>query len=959
MITKADEETQADGSVDLSDYDDSHPFRYIIFAHAGSDWQSDVFGESPNDIPTFFVTLGEPHDLVGGGRLSECSVIPETTNTAATADHKAYKGSIAAALYHEFGHALGLVDIYSTSTGLPSVGIWDLMDSGTNLAANVGYYDEENDVVVPEPVVGLLPPSLSAWDKWFLGWVALDEVDNREAAYKLPAVQVPRDEYHLYPAQLGDFDLRHPQVLKAGVSPREFFLLENRWVPLDYRETPYDEPFFFQSDPETGVILYLGGTLEGEDRNTGYYDFFLPAGGLLVWQVNMDRIEPNLEWNTVNAYGDGLRLVEADGIQDIGVLDAYVLGFFGSWRDPFGPDSGYTEFYQEGYPSSRAFDHSWTGVAAHDIAADSDISSAVMQFQATVDPLVAGYPFTVAPLDSVAAAALGGDAGPRALAPGSLTPLPGEDEPVICFADAPAASWQGDAYRATLFALRADGTPRYAAVTDLPNAAVHEFDAVLAGPPLQVELADGEGLVFASVAGTVSAMTSAAEDDAPTWRWTWSEADTLSFGPLTEAVPGAQDTPQRIFCVAGSQSLYLLDLAGQVVGSPLDLSGLAGGPVGTMVAAPVALAPIASARGSFAIFAVEGWYLVEQDDAGLVAGPQLFAYDRRLNSGEALERALINTADGQLLIAFDSEGSNGAWRLHSAGEADYEIWQGAVDEALVAEPAVADLDGNGQDDLVLVTRQRILAMQPDGVSLTGYPVQLTNLFPVPDTTRIVGPLVVCDADGDGVNEVFFNSDRGHLFGLDALGSLLARTPFLWGDQGALGLTVGPGRSSENERVLWLVSGGGRRGPPLDRQLYNGRIAGYSLRGSGSAAQGTSEWLAAAGGARRQGPEGEPNDLGSAAPATASAAQPIYYPNPLSGTELTVRFYSHTSRAAQLAIYNLEGEQVLAMVIPVQAQQINEQPVTLGGLASGLYMCRLQRETATGVETTVSTLAIER
>ena len=36
MIAKADQETQADGSVDLGDYDDSNPFAYVIFAHAGA-----------------------------------------------------------------------------------------------------------------------------------------------------------------------------------------------------------------------------------------------------------------------------------------------------------------------------------------------------------------------------------------------------------------------------------------------------------------------------------------------------------------------------------------------------------------------------------------------------------------------------------------------------------------------------------------------------------------------------------------------------------------------------------------------------------------------------------------------------------------------------------------------------------------------------------------------------------
>jgi len=372
MIRSADAGTQADGSVDLSDYADDDPFTYIIFAHAGSDWQSDIAADSPNDIPTFFVALGEAEPLLGGGQLSECSVIPETTT------QDGFQGSIAAALYHEFGHALGLVDIYSTWTGLPQVGIWDLMDSGTNLSVPIGYYPDPSDttVIEVEIAVGVLPPSLGAWDKWFLGWAELAEIEGDERLYRLPAIQVPHEDYALYRPQYGDFQESYPQVLKAGASEREFFLIENRWVPVSVNETPYTD-IFFEADSQTGVIQYLGGTLAGGDRNTGYYDFFQPGGGVLVWHVNMDRIEAGLQDNTINRYGDGLRLVEADGIQDIGVVDAYVRGFFGSALDPFGGydwagnPNDFDQLYQEGRPASRAYDRAWTGVTLTDVRANT------------------------------------------------------------------------------------------------------------------------------------------------------------------------------------------------------------------------------------------------------------------------------------------------------------------------------------------------------------------------------------------------------------------------------------------------------------------------------------------------------------------------------------------------------------------------------------------------------------
>jgi len=56
-------------------------------------------------------------------------------------------------LCHEFGHQLGLVDLYNTDTGKSTVGSWDLMDYGAwvNKGAN--------------------PPHYSSWSKALINWI--------------------------------------------------------------------------------------------------------------------------------------------------------------------------------------------------------------------------------------------------------------------------------------------------------------------------------------------------------------------------------------------------------------------------------------------------------------------------------------------------------------------------------------------------------------------------------------------------------------------------------------------------------------------------------------------------------------------------------------------------------------------------------------------------------------------
>ena len=60
---------------------------------------------------------------------------------------------------HEFGHDLGLPDLYDTQyTGESSTGFWTLMSSGSWLGC-------------PGEALGTCPSSMGAWEKWVMGWL--------------------------------------------------------------------------------------------------------------------------------------------------------------------------------------------------------------------------------------------------------------------------------------------------------------------------------------------------------------------------------------------------------------------------------------------------------------------------------------------------------------------------------------------------------------------------------------------------------------------------------------------------------------------------------------------------------------------------------------------------------------------------------------------------------------------
>jgi M6 family metalloprotease-like protein len=934
MILAADAGAAGDG-VNLGDYDDDNPFTYIIFVHSGSDWQSDIYGDSPNDIPTFFISLGEPQALANGS-LSECSIIPETTT------QDGWPGSIAAAFYHEFGHALGLPDVYSTRTGLPSVGIWDLMDSGTNLQVQLAAITDEGDTV-STLATGVLPPSLSAWCRWFLGWLEVEEMDSRVGDIYLPASAIPRDQYALYRTINPAFRDQYPQALRCGLSPREWFLAENRWVPAGPWETPYNE-LYFERDENTGVIQYLTGERNGVWQNTGLYDYFMPAGGVLLWHVNMDRIESGLADNTVNYYGDGLRLVEADGIQDVGFLDGYVLGWYGSAWDPFGGytfdfegnrlENDFRSLFAEGYPSSRGYDRSWTGVTLADVRLTAN--AGVMVMNGAIDGVLPGFPWEAAVVDSAQAAEAGGGIGARGVLPASLVTMELGGAPVLIFGDAAPDGWTGPAWRTGLFGLTQVGVPRWGSAAGRPLGEFARLSAPLAGAPAAWNEADGSGrLLCGSVDGAVT-LFNLPSSGQPTVAWSLEMDSALAHAP--RILRDGNGDLSAFVVTAGGLVMRLDPADGAVTGS---VSAYAGDPGGEPRVLPDPFGD------RLVVFHGAGVAIV--DNGTDLAVSAQWAYPREAEGG--LQTAAAGGTD-PLLAAWDDQGLLGAWDPSGtpAEAPDPE-------EALAAEPAVADLDGDGRQDLVLVTPRRVMASALDGTALRGFPAPLYEMFPLPDTTRLAGPAVVADLDGDGLAEVVTTTDGGHMLSLTAEGRLRDRFPLRWGDRAAAGFAIGPEETAGAGRVLWLASAGGYAGEPFGRQLTGGRIS--ALRLASPAAVASSEWLASGGGPARGGPVGELRDLGGLSPSADELGRIILYPNPVSGSEVTVRLGTDVDGTARLVLYDLQGEPVTTASFDVSAGNVSEHTLALPSAATGLYVCVVQVPTAAGSETRTLTLAVER
>ena len=218
---------QLDATVDFSDYDsDNDGFvDGLFFVHAGAGQEE---SGNPGDIWSHSWNFSSGLPTNDGVSIGRYSVEPEEFSDGSQITVGVFA--------HEYGHMIGLPDLYDTDYSSAGIGQWGLMSGGSWTHR-------------PGDQPGSSPATMTAWSKIQLGWITPIELTADAAGLVLPPATTSPVAFRFY--QAGD----------AGTN--EYYLVENR------RRVGFDEGLLGRQidlglpDPEGMIIYHVNENMSG------------------------------------------------------------------------------------------------------------------------------------------------------------------------------------------------------------------------------------------------------------------------------------------------------------------------------------------------------------------------------------------------------------------------------------------------------------------------------------------------------------------------------------------------------------------------------------------------------------------------------------------------------------------------------------------------------------------------
>jgi len=289
------------------------------------------------------------------------------------------------------------------------------------------------------------------------------------------------------------------------------------------------------------------------------------------------------------------------------------------------------------------------------------------------------------------------------------------------------------------------------------------------------------------------------------------------------------------------------------------------------------------------------------------------------------------------------ENDEGVFMIPGAGLLYYEPDRNSfrvceLPGAAASPPVLSDLDGDGVLETALRDDRSLYLLTGFGSPLVEWPRDIPEHMQEREEEGSPASPLIGDLDGDGLPDLLYRIG-GDLYGYSYAGYPLEGWP-LAGEGTGHSTPALTGRSPEG---LHLFVCGSHRVIDGNGSAYLSSVRRYPITGGALPAGGwpffrLDEW-----GSARQ--EGFPATITYTGGLDENSF--ICYPNPVLGDFFTVRVTLYEPAEVKVTIFNLEGERVYearsSHPWPEGSGVPFEERIPAGGMAGGVYVCRLEVE----------------